>query len=238
MRHRQLLPQARSPVCPLAHPHYEMLSIFDRNKTFKPTRRGKAESANSRYEVHKLAHEVLKASLGAGDLRAAVKVPDGYEVNDWISVNVVDLFNQVNLIYGSMCDDCTARSCPVMCASPKYEYLWADNDRHKTPVKVSAPRYIELLMDWVDRQLSDEAIFPTIPGNKFPENFRSVVKTIMRRLFRVYAHICHSHLDEIVACGAEAHFNTCFRHFMYFGLEHNLLPSKELEPLKEVVATL
>jgi MOB kinase activator 1 len=214
-----------------------MLSIFDRNKSNKVLRsRRKAEPSNPRYEMHQLAHEVLKATLGAGDLRDAVKVPDGYEVSDWISVNVVDLFNQVNLIYGSMCDDCTATSCPVMCASPKYEYLWADSEKHKSPVKVSAPRYIELLMDWVDRQLSDESIFPTVPGNKFPDNFRSVVKTIMRRLFRVYAHIYHSHLDQIVACGAEAHLSTCFRHFMYFASEFSLLPNKEIEPLKDVVA--
>jgi MOB kinase activator 1 len=234
----------RGPLCDpwgggsnRARAHREMLSIFDRNKTFKPRR--KIEASNPRYELHKLAHEVLKASLGAGDLREAVKVPDGYELNEWISVNVVDLFNQVHLIYGSMCDDCTVRSCPVMCASPKYEYLWADNDKHKSAIKVSAPEYIDLLMDWVDKQLSDEKIFPNTPGNKFPDNFRSVVvKTIMRRLFRVYAHIYHSHLDQIVACGAEAHLSTCFRHFMFFASEFNLLPSKELEPLKDVLSAL
>lgn len=211
-----------------------MLSFLDRTKTFKPRR--KNEPGNQRYDLQKLAAEVLKSSLPAGNLREAVKVPDGYEASDWISVNVVDLFNQVNLIYGSMCDGCTPQSCPVMCASAKYEYLWADGDRHKTPIKVSAPKYVELLMDWTDRQLSSESIFPTIPGNKFPDNFRSVVKTIMRRLFRVYAHIYHSHLDEIVACGAQAHLSTCFRHFIYFGNEFNLLPPKELEPLKDVIA--
>lgn len=217
-----------------------MLSIFDRNKSNKVLRsRRKTEASNSRYEMNQLAHEVLKSSLlTPGDLREAVKVPDGYEVSDWISVNVVDLFNQVNLIYGSMCDECSATTCPVMCASPKYEYLWADNDRHKNPTKVSAPKYIELLMDWVDRQLSDESIFPTVQGNKFPDNFRTVVKTIMRRLFRVYAHILHSHLDQIVAYGAEAHLSTCFRHFMYFAAEFGLLPNKEIEPLKDVVAAI
>lgn len=210
-----------------------MLSIFDRNKTFKPRR--KQDASNPRYEMNKLAQEVLKSSLGAGNLRQAVKVPDGYELSDWISVNVVDLFNQVNLIYGFMCDGCTEESCPTMCASPKYEYLWADNDRYKQPVKVSAPRYIELLMDWVDKQLSNESIFPTIPGNKFPDDFKSTVVKIMRRLFRVYAHIYHAHLDEIVQCNAEAHLSTCFRHFIYFVNEFSLLPTKEAEPLKEVI---
>lgn len=210
-----------------------MLSIFDRNKTFKPRR--KLDLSNSRYELSKLAPEVLKASLESGNLREAVKVPDGYELSDWISVNVVDLFNQVNLIYGFMCDGCTEKSCPIMCASSKYEYLWADNEQYKSPVKVSAPRYIELLMDWVDKQLSDESIFPTIPGNKFPDDFKSIVVKIMRRLFRVYAHIFHSHLDEIVNCGAEAHLSTCFRHFIYFVNEFSLLPTKEFEPLKDII---
>lgn len=114
-----------------------MLSFLERNKTFKPRRR--PDAGNPRYDLMKLAGEIAKASLDAGNLREAVKVPDGYELNDWISINIVDLFHQVNLIYGSMCDDCTETSCPVMCASPKYEYLWADNDKHKTPSRCPPP---------------------------------------------------------------------------------------------------
>lgn len=211
-----------------------MLSIFDRNKTFKPRHR-KSDTANARYDLNKLAQEVLSSQLGSDNLRQAVKVPDGYELSDWISINVVDLFNQVNLIYGFMCNGCTEQTCPIMCASPKYEYLWADGEKYKTPKKVSAPRYIELLMDWVDKQLSNESIFPTIPGNKFPDDFKNTVVKIMRRLFRVYAHIFHAHLDEIVANGAQAHLSTCFRHFIYFVNEFNLLPANEAEPLKDVI---
>jgi hypothetical protein len=39
---------------------------------------------------------------------------------------------------------------------------------------------------------------------------------IFKRLFRVYAHIYHSHFQKIVGLGAEAHLNTCFKHFIYF----------------------
>lgn len=211
-----------------------MLSLFERNKNF----RKKVEPMHPRYELHKLANEILKATLGAGDLREAVKVPEGYDVDDWMSVMVVDLFNQVNLIYGSMCDGCTEASCPTMNAGPKFEYRWQDNDKYKTATRLSAPKYIEVLMEWVDRQLSDDAIFPAQAGQPFPDGFKSTVKTIMRRLFRVYAHIYHSHLDEIMRYGAEAHLSTCFRHFMYFVQELNLLPAKELEPLREIVSKL
>mmetsp|Transcript_8586 Transcript_8586/g.21359 ORF Transcript_8586/g.21359 Transcript_8586/m.21359 type:complete len:215 (-) Transcript_8586:174-818(-) len=214
-----------------------MLSqLFDRNKTFKPKK--KLEPSNPRYELHKLAQETLAATLGTGNLRESVKVPDGYDANDWISVTLLDLFNQVSLIYGSLCEGCTDKSCPSMTAGPKYEYLWQDTDKYKTPTKLPAPKYIDVMMDWADKQLSDEAIFPVVPGSKFPSNFLVVVKSITRRLFRVYAHVYHHHLDEIMAVGAEAHLNTCFRHFMYFSQEFGMLPVKETEPLKEIIAKI
>jgi len=53
-------------------------------------------------------------------------------------------------------------------------------------------------------------------GAPFPPNFRDVVKTIFKRLFRVYAHIYHSHFQKIVSLKEEAHLNTCFKHFVLF----------------------
>lgn len=42
-----------------------------------------------------------------------------------------------------------------------------------------------------------------ITGVRFPAQFMSIAKTILRRLFRVYAHIYHSHFDQICALGIE-----------------------------------
>lgn len=53
-------------------------------------------------------------------------------------------------------------------------------------------------------------------GAPFPGNFKEVVKTIFKRLFRVYAHIYHSHFQKIVSLKEEAHLNTCFKHFILF----------------------
>lgn len=53
-------------------------------------------------------------------------------------------------------------------------------------------------------------------GVPFPKTFLSVVKVIFKRLFRVYAHIYHSHFQHIMALGLEYHLNTCFKHFIYF----------------------
>jgi len=64
------------------------------------------------------------------------------------------------------------------------------------------------------------------------------VKNIFKRLFRVYGHMYHSHIEKIIALGAEPHLNTCFKHFMYFITEFSLIERKELEPLKEICAGL
>ena len=107
-------------------------------------------------------------------------------------------------------DFCTSHSCPKMCAGANYEYKWADGVRYKSPTEVSAPKYVELLMQWVQRQLDDAAIFPTAPNVPFPGNFRETVCNIFRRLFRVYAHIYYSHKERVIELTFEAHLNSCF----------------------------
>lgn len=42
----------------------------------------------------------------------------------------------------------------------RYEYRWADGVTIKKPIVVSAQKYVDYLMDWIEAQLEDEAIFP------------------------------------------------------------------------------
>ena len=67
---------------------------------------------------------------------------------------------------------------------------------------------------WV--QIDDPRFFPQGYKDPFPANFMQIVQTIFKRLFRVYAHIYHSHFRSICALSEEAHLNTCFKHFMHF----------------------
>ena len=69
----------------------------------------------------------------------------------------------------------------------------------------------------------------------FPATFEDTVRTILKRLFRVYAHIYHSHLDAIQALEAEAHLNTCLKHLVYFVRTFALIDEKELAPLQDVI---
>ena len=154
-------------------------------------------------------------------------LPKGEDVNEWLAVNTVDFFNEISLLYGTITEFCLPTTCPVMCAGPHYQYLWADTTgKYKQPVKVSAPEYVDLLMSWVEAQLNDETLFPLQLGTPFPKNFQSVVKNIFKRLFRVYAHIYHSHFQKIVGLGAEAHLNTCFKHVSIGIYTHTIIHAR------------
>ena len=81
----------------------------------------------------------LQATLNSGlNLREAVALPEEEEYNDWVAVHVVDFFNRINVIYGTVQDFCTDASCPMMSGGPKFEYYWAD-ETQKKPQAVSAP---------------------------------------------------------------------------------------------------
>ena len=73
--------------------------IFDKKKTFRPKKKFQPGTMN--YSLHKQA----QASLNSGiNLRQVVKLPKGEDFNDWLAVHVVDFFNRINLIYGTVCE--------------------------------------------------------------------------------------------------------------------------------------
>ena len=90
-------------------------------------------------------------------------------------------------------------------------------------------------MTWVENQLTNETLFPCKPGIPFPGDFKKIIKLIFKRLFRVYAHIYHSHFSHVMFLEAEPHLNTSFKHFIYFIDEFKLVSEKELAPLAELI---
>ena len=179
--------------------------------------------------------QIAKMTLGSGNIDLAVELPKGEDLNEWLAVNTIEFYNDINLLYGMLVEFCTKESCPVMSAGPKYEYLWADGSNVKTPMKVSAGEYIEFLMVWVENQLNNENIFPSVIGVPFPKNFLQIIKVIFKRLFRVYAHIYYTHFPHIVMLGCQYHLNTCFKHFIFFIERFNLVEPKELAPLADLI---
>jgi len=180
-------------------------------------------------------HQAAEHTLGAGNLREAVALPDRVELNEWLATKTIDLFNEVELVHSMVAEYCTENCCPVMSAGSKFEYLWADGREYKQPTKVPAPKYVELLFGWVQSQLDDEKVFPTHPGTPFPSDFRERVQAIFKRLFRVYAHVFYCHYERVRELTFEPHLNSCFKHFMYFVLEFDLVRAEELKPLQALM---
>ena len=103
------------------------------SKTFKPKKN--IPEGSHQHELMKHANATLGSgksyceysvtsilgSVCSGNLRLAVMLPEGEDLNEWVAVNTVDFFNQINMLYGTITEFCTEQSCPVMSAGPKYE---------------------------------------------------------------------------------------------------------------------
>jgi MOB kinase activator 1 len=202
-----------------------------RTGTLLPPRQFPPESRYQEFLIHK------QKSLGSQELVDEVRLPKGCGEEEWLAISTVEFFNELNLLVGAVQEICTDASCPMMTAG-SFTYAWADGDQVKQPTNLSAPKYFEALLTWVDKQLSDEKFLPVKPGVPFPENFRKGVRTIYKRLFRIYAHIFHSHYKAMMEDEADAHLNHSFKHFVYFVKEFDLVDDAELEPMKDLVAKL
>lgn len=76
-----------------------------------------------------------------------------------------------------------------MNAGPKYQYLWQDGVKYKKPADLPAPEYVDNLMEWIENQLENPAIFPATVDMPFPKDFHKIVSNIFKRMFRFVAAI-------------------------------------------------
>lgn len=122
------------------------------------------------------------------------------------------------------------------------EYRWSEGTgKNASTVSVSAPQYIEKVLQWILDQMNDETKFPddddeveSLRVFQTPQ-FAALCGQIFRRLFRVYGIIYSSFFGTLEALGMAPHLNTAFKHFMFFCTEFGLLPEREIEPLEVLV---
>ncbi|GBG26903.1 MOB kinase activator 1A [Hondaea fermentalgiana] len=200
-------------------------------KTFKPI---KNHGTLKRQTLSKLT----KRTLGSGNLRAAVECPEDDTLDDWLAANTVDFFNEISLLYGLVVDDAMQFTKPGEGFPPGFEYRWGETNSKK-PIRVSSPEYVDYVMTWVEDQLDNEDIFPTLEEHPFPSNFLDYIKDIFKRLFRVFAIMYHRHFHVFEELEAQAHLNTCFKHFFFFCIRYELIEDeKDLAVLEGPVARL
>merc|ERR1712007_72968 len=76
---------------------------------------------------------------------------------------------------------------------------------------------------------NNEAFLPVQAGVPFPPTFRKGMRVIYKRLFRIYAHVFHSHFQDMMEEDAHAHLKHSFKHFIYFVKEFDLIDNEELD---------
>ena len=70
----------------------------------------------------------------------------------------------------------------------------------------------------------------------FPETFYGDLKTFFRQIFRLYAHLYHSHwVDPFWHLSKFTDLNSCFVHFITVAKLFNLLSDKDMEPMQPLI---
>lgn len=208
------------------------LMFGGKKETFKPVKHHAPGSNRERY-----SNFTLK-TLGSGDIRGAVRLPAGEDLNEWIAANTVDFYNEISLIWGII-TDIGVDSLPAGAGFPSgFEYRWSDGSRFKSPVMCSGPEYVEYVMNWIDREINNPRLFPTSSSTPFPKNFIQSIKIIYTRMFRIFAIVYSHHFLQLEELGAVSHLNTSFKHFIFFIWEFDLVSTGEMEALQDIIDEL
>lgn len=183
-----------------------------------------------------LEESVLERKLPDADLKALVDLPAGLDYNEWLASHTLALFEHVNLVYGTISEFCTTSGCPDMTGPGNRTYLWFDEKGKKT--RVAAPQYIDYVMTFTQKTVSDESIFPTKYANEFPSSFESIARKILRLQFHVIAHLYAAHFREIALLGLHTHLNLTFAHLTALHRRFNLIDEKETDVLRDLEIAL
>lgn len=116
------------------------------------------------------------------------------------------------------------------------QYTWIDERGKK--IRLSAPQYIDYVMTYAQRTVSDETIFPTKYGQEFPPTYEAILRKIQRLLFHVVAHLYHRHFRELLLLGLHGHLHGLFAHLILFNGRFRLIEEKETEILHDLVIAL
>lgn len=183
-----------------------------------------------------LQEALLERKLPEIDLRRLVELPRGLDYNEWLASHTLALFDHVNLVYGTVSEFCTAATCADMTGPGGRTYPWYDEKGKKS--RVAAPQYIDYVMTFTQKTVSDENIFPTKYANEFPSSFESIVRKIVRLLFHVVAHMYAAHFRELALLRLHAHLHLTFAHLTALHRRFGLIEPKETEVLRDLELAL
>ena len=152
--------------------------------------------------------------------------------------------------------------------------LYISSEKNEQYLKLSAPKYIHKLIEWTNNQLSPSFVSGSSPKiskwqlitngyikhnsediaipseihaiifNYFVEVSRDTLKDVFKRLFRVYAHIYHHHVDCITAQKQNGsickEFENDLKHLVYFtqSIMCHKIANRQFAPLNALIKNI
>mmetsp|Transcript_7397 Transcript_7397/g.9692 ORF Transcript_7397/g.9692 Transcript_7397/m.9692 type:complete len:239 (+) Transcript_7397:241-957(+) len=184
---------------------------------------------------------MLQKDLSKNGIVQYIFKPPNDTESGWISANTVEFFNEVTTLYGLCIDDVNRKSFQPGEGFPK-SMLYTWDRKVETNLKdfsfLTGPQYLALTFSWIESLMRDESLFPQDNENPniFSPDFSCVIKDVYKELLRSYS-ILYQLYDECIVDHPSSHasentieahkeLNRCFKHFIYFALEWNLIDFK------------
>jgi MOB kinase activator 1 len=196
-----------------AHPFGTMDNLFlvltnaqQQNSTVKPRLPDalSARLAPLRMQIHQALNNALSFYGKNPNFQEAInrslRVPPKVKKIEWILATSLEMYSLLILSFGMLTNRCTDGSCPTMAASEEIHYAWADGELIKTPITVSAQKYVSYLNDWIATKLEAASLFPPSPAEKLStKNVTAFLKVMGKKLLRIFAHIYFCHWSFILS---------------------------------------
>lgn len=151
--------------------------------------------------------------------------PSYIDNNEWIASNVIGLFENVNNVYEAIYDLCACNSIQTNFIHP---------DERGKRVKQTARQYLDGLLSQCYEFIESDKIFPKKFGDKFPNNYRETVATILRNLLQCIIHLYLSHFEDFIILEFVPHLNSITKHLFLFTSKHGFIEEKCFDPVRNL----
>ncbi|KAL7668937.1 hypothetical protein ACOME3_009618 [Neoechinorhynchus agilis] len=146
-------------------------------------------------------------------------------------------FSSINVLYAPCREFCVPDLCPSLTGYSSSCVNWIDERGKKS--KVSGIQYMDLAMEYVDRTLQDETLFPRSPDPTISNTLDQVLRKMTRLLFQILCHLYDKHFEQMTAWKIWPHLNSVFLHLVTFGIHFKFMDaSKDTEVLGGLYWTL
>lgn len=185
-------------------------------------RRNKAGGRDPKHDLHLRAAE---DTCGLFDMQVVDEPLDLRDADHLIS-NFITLYEDIQKLVTLA--EGTCANCRRMNAGPHIVYKWADEERPK-PMKLPALAYMTMLQRYSFMVITGD---PPLSSRK---DARTLVQMLLKRFFRVYAHLYLEHYDTLQERQRVHFVNQCFQRYLRFVRSSDLVSMSDMSPLAELI---